>query len=226
MIRESTFPGKEPAQRSFVPVPWLAAALLCLTVLEVLPLQGVRAQGSGPTITLPAANQAVTGEVIITGSTGAAIFASAELAFAYGADTTNTWFTIASLSQPVTDGTLATWDTTRITDGSYVLRLRVFAADGAFQDATVPFEIANYTSPEVASPAPSPTKAPAVQIPSPVLVPTSPSPQPSLVPTPSPLPPNPMALTPNSVYAGLVRGALVTVVVIVIFAAILLRRHS
>ncbi len=199
----------------------LAAVMLVLAVVF-----SVSAQAAGPAIASPTPNQALQGEVTITGSTGAANFASGELAFAYTGDSANTWFLIQSISQPVIDGTLATWDTSKISDGSYVLRLRVFASDGTFQDALVDLEVANYTSPEVASPVPSATMPPSVLVPSPMVIPTSKAAEPSPVPTPTALAANPMSLPTSSIYAGLAGGAVVAVVVIVALALIMLRRQS
>lgn len=161
----------------------------------------------------------------ITGSTGSSTFASAEIAFAYVADTSSAWFLISSLSEPVTEGPLATWDTTQVTDGTYVMRLRVIAVDGGLQDATVPFEIANYSSPAIATAIPSPTEPAALQIPSPIIVPTSPATELAAAPTPSALPPNPASLPTASVFGGLARGALLAVVAIFAFAIVLLRRR-
>lgn len=199
--------------------------LIFLSVLISALSSNAEAQASGTSISIPAPNQALQGQVTITGSTGSASFGSAEIAFAYSGDETNTWFSIASLSEPVTDGALTTWDTTNITDGAYVMRLRVFSADGSLQDATVGFEIANYSSIAAASPVPSPTGFAVLQIPSPFVAPASPTPEPSPVPTPSPLPPNPMSLSAASVYGGLARGALFAIVAIFALAVILLRRR-
>ena len=69
------------------------------------------------------------GQVNIVGSTNAPNFVSAQLDFAYASDFTGTWFPLQTLSQPVFDSPLYTWDTTTITDGDYILRLRVFMTD-------------------------------------------------------------------------------------------------
>ncbi len=198
---------------------FVAAACLRVGVLMV------QAQTSGPAISWPTANQALQGQVSITGTTAAPNFASAELDFAYASDSTNTWFVIEILSQPVTDGTLANWDTTKVSDGSYVMRLRVFSTDGSFQDATVPFEVANYTAPSIASPTAVPTSPPIVEVPTAIVTPATPTPHPTAAPTPTPLPANPASMPAALVYEDLGRGALVAVAAIVVFAAILLRRR-
>lgn len=207
-------------------IPARARVLVVVLALIGEGVISVRAQGVGPAITSPTADQALQGQVTITGTTGASNFGSAELDFAYTGDATNTWFTVQSLTQPVTDGSLATWDTTKVTDGAYVLRLRVFAVDGSYQDATVQFEIANYTSPAVEPPTALPTGPASVLLPTPLVIMASATPGPMAFPTPTPLPPNPAALAPGLVYRGLVQGALVAVAAVLLLGAILFRRRS
>ncbi len=205
---------------------WLANCALAVAVLCDVGVSTTEAQTASPSIASPTRDQALQGQVTITGTTGASNFASAELAFAYVSDPTNTWFVIQTLSQPVEDGSLATWDTTKITDGDYVMRLRVFTTDGAFQNATVTFAIANYSAPVVASPTPTPTGEPSIQIPTPLVVAPSATAAPTEIPTPTPLPPNPAAMQTDLVYGGLGRGALFAVAAFLVLGAILWRRRS
>jgi hypothetical protein len=168
------------------------------------------AQDSPPVaISSPAPNETVRGQVNIIGSTDLPNFVSAQLDFAYAASAVETWFPLQTLSQPVFDSPLYTWDTTAITDGSYILRLRVFVADSSVQEVTVPITVQNDTVP---IPTATPTAAPdevTVLIPTPFLLAASPTPTELPHPTPSPLPANPVALEQNQVYASLGRGALV-----------------
>ena len=201
--------------------------LVSLTlVLSNLAVSNAEAQTTAPAISSPSADQALQGQVTITGTTGVSGFASAELDFAYAADPTSTWFLIQTLSQPADDAALATWDTTAITDGQYVMRLRVFSTAGTFQDALVPFEIANYSAPARASATPEPTEARSLQIPTPLVVQTSATAMPVIDPTPSPLPPNPAGVPPGIVYRGLGRGALLALAAFLVLGALLLRRRS
>ena len=81
-------------------------------------------------ITAPAPGDAVTGSVNITGTATHPQLTRYEVAFAYDPNPTDTWFELQPPStNSVTDGVLAVWDTTRITDGNYMLRLRVYAAN-------------------------------------------------------------------------------------------------
>lgn len=160
-------------------------------------------------ITSPMPDELLRGQVTITGKIDVPSFLSAQLEFAYASDPTNTWFTIQAFSQQMTESTLAVWDTTSITDGDYVLRLRVNFEDGTVQEVTVPIRIGNDVLP-TATPEPTPTPESAtILIPTPFLLAASPTPTDLPRPTPTPLPPNPVSLGQNQIYASLGRGALV-----------------
>ena len=170
----------------------------------------IAAQDSPPVaISSPAPNEALRGQVNIIGSTDLPDFVSAQLDFSYASSPAETWFPLQTLSQPVFDSPLYTWDTTAITDGSYILRLRVFAGDNSMQELTVPITVQNDTVP---IPTATPTAAPdevTVLIPTPFLLAASPTPTELPHPTPSPLPANPVALEQKQIYTSLGRGALV-----------------
>ena len=185
----------------------------------------VAAQGTiSPAITAPAADQALQGQVAIMGMTDVPNFDSAEIAFAYALDVTDTWFIIQNTTQPVAGGVLATWDTTSISDGNYVLRLRVNFLDGTLQDVTVPVHVRNYTALPTALPTATPT-APALQIPTPILIAASATPTLSPLPTPEPLPPNPAQVTSADVYGYLRAGALIIVGLFILVGIFLRLRH-
>lgn len=163
-------------------------------------------------ITSPAPGGAVRGEVTVTGTTGVSGFTSSQLDFSYASNATDTWFLLQTSTQPVTDAALAVWDTTLITDGDYILRLRVFTEDGTFQEVTVPVRVQNDT------PIPTPTLVftPTpnrldVQLPTPFLVAASPTPTSTPRPTPTPLPANAASMDQTAIYTSLGRGALVII---------------
>src|SRR5262245_26556818 len=136
---------------------FLLSVLLLVAAQWRPPLTRDLRQGATPVaITSPAPDEILRGQVAIMGKVDTPGFVSAQLDFAYASDSTNTWFTIQSFSQPITDPTLATWDTTSITDGDYVLRLHVNLQDGTAQEATVPIKIGNDFVP-TATPAPTST---------------------------------------------------------------------
>ncbi|MCL4528774.1 MAG: hypothetical protein M1282_05120 [Chloroflexi bacterium] len=189
----------------------------------------VFAQGTTqPVITSPAAGQVVQGQVAVTGTTDIPNFSSSEVDFAYASDSTNTWFPIHSSTNPVDNAVLGTWDTTSITDGDYILRLRVTLMDGTLQDATVTVKVRNYTALPTSTATVTPTQ-PALQIPTAiVLVPTStstPTPRPT-PPTPTVLPLNPASVTTSEIYSGFWKGAVIALFVFFFFGIIIRLRRS
>jgi len=183
------------------------------------------AQDSPPVaIASPAAGEIVHGEITIIGSTDVPNFFSAQLDFKYASDDGDSWFPLAALSQPLLDSPLYLWNTATVTDGDYILRLRVFLVDGTFQEATVPITIQNDAP--ILTPTPAITSTPesslGFQVPTPFLLAASPTPTEVPRPTPTPLPPNPASLTQNTILTSLGRGALV-IIALFIFSLILLR---
>jgi hypothetical protein len=170
----------------------------------------IAAQDSPPVaITSPAPDEVLSGLVTITGRVDIVSFVSVQLQFAYASNPTDTWFTIQTFSQPVVDATPATWDTTSITDGDYVLRLRANFEDGTFQEATVPIKIGNDAFPTpTAEPTSTPDEALGL-VPTPFLLAASPTPAEVPRPTPTALPANPVSLERKEIYASIGRGALV-----------------
>ena len=170
----------------------------------------IAAQDTPPVaITSPLPDELLRGQVTVTGKVDLPSFLAAQLEVAYDSNPTDTWFNIQTYLQPMTDSTLAVWDTTSITDGDYVLRLRVNLEDGSVQEVTVPIKIGNDVLP---SPTPEPTVTPepeTVLIPTPFLLAASPTPTDLPRPTPTALPTNPVSLGQNQIYASLGRGALV-----------------
>ena len=188
----------------------LHVRLMKLRFLLLFGLILVAAQESPPiAITSPAPADILRGQVTITGKVDVPSFVSVQLDFAYVSNPTNTWFTIQTFSQPLLDSTLVTWDTTSITDGDYVLRLRVNFEDGTSQEVTVPIKIGNDALP---TPTIEPSSTPepeSVLIPTPFLLAASPTPTEVPRPTPTALPANPVSLGQNQIYTSLGRGALV-----------------
>ena len=179
-------------------------------------------------ITSPAADDVLRGQITITGTVDVPSFVSAQLDFAYASNPTNTRFNIQTFSQPVIASTLATWDTTSITDGDYVLRLRVNFEDGTTQEVSVPIKIGNDAVPTL-SPTLEATSTPeeiTVLIPTPFLLAVSPTPTDLPRPTPTDLPSNPVSLEQGEIYASLGRGALVILGMFVLAGLIIRVRRS
>lgn len=185
----------------------------------------IAAQDSPPlAITSPRAGEIVLGQISIIGSTEIANFASARLDFKYASDSADTWFLLQTLSQPARETPLYLWDTTSITDGAYILRLRVTLIDGTFQEVTIPVAVQN-DSP-IPTPTPENTSTPEPSIgflvPTPFFLAASPTPTEVPRPTPTTLPENPAALNQNAIVGSLSRGALV-IIGLFVFAGLLLR---
>jgi len=194
------------------------------SLLIPLTLLLLAAQDSSPVaITYPAAGEIVAGEVTITGTTDVLGFVSSELDFAYASDSTNTWFPVVRSTQPEIDSPLAVWDTTLITDGNYIIRLRVNLEDGTIEDVTVQIKVQNnapiLTSTPVVTPTPDRLD---VQLPTPFLVAASPTPTLTPRPTPTPMPVNALSLNQIAIYTSLGRGALV-ILGLFLFAGLILR---
>jgi hypothetical protein len=172
----------------------------------------------GPMIISPRQGDVLQGVVIIKGTTDVAKFYSAEVEFAYAGDPTTTWFLIATSSQRVNLDILATWDTTTITDGNYVLRVRVFLKNGDTLDVLVPnLRVRNYTP--VETPTPAPTALQATVTPTPTM---------TLTPFPSPtlLPHNSAVLTPVDVSKSIFYGGVGAVIFLIVLSIYLgLRRR-
>ena len=153
----------------------LFVRLMKIRVLLPFVLLLIAAQTAPPiAITSPAAEEVLRGPVTVTGTLDVPSFASAHLDFAYASNPTDTWFTIQAFSGPVVDSTLAAWDTTSITDGDYILRLRVDFEDGTFQEVTVPVRVGNDAIPTPTHLAPSPSPCPLTLLERSSIKPTSP----------------------------------------------------
>jgi hypothetical protein len=183
------------------------------------------AQAANISIISPQPGETLRGQVDIAGNMDVPDFASAELAFSYASNPADSWFTIQTFSQPTQNPTLATWDTTALTDGDYILHLRVFLQDGSTQDVVVSdLKIRNDVplptqSPTATEPAGFITINPTATIPPAVTaLPTFPS--------PTPLPVNPVSVTTPSIYSNFARGGLIALVLFVFFSLILRLRKN
>jgi hypothetical protein len=204
-----------------------------LRTLLPLFLLMIAAQDSPPiAITSPKSGDILRGQVTISGTTDVPGFLSAQLDFAYASDSAGNWFILQTLSQPAPPegSALFTWDTTSITDGDYILRLRVSLADGTSQEVTVPIKIQNDTALPTPTLVPTATSegadAVSVQIPTPFLLAASPTPTDVPRPTPTPLPTNPVSLGQAQIYTSLGRGALVIVGLFALSGVVLRLRRN
>ena len=204
-----------------------SALFAILLVIFLLPQPVLAQEGADLAITSPEADQIVQGLVIVSGTVTVLGFSSYELSFAYKDDPTRTWFTLQNSSLPVFDGELGTWDTTTLTDGNYSLRLRVFLLDGSVQETIVTdLRVRNYTAVPTSTFTPTATPfaeivAPTAQLIAPLLATVTPS-----HPTPTPFPPNPAGLTVPSISEALGRGAILSLLLILVVGLILRLRRE
>lgn len=170
----------------------LLCVRLLLPVLAALPI-------NNPRVDAPLAGDVLQGTVAIIGSTDISGFKSAEVLFAYDADRTGTWFLLHQSSEAVTNGTLANWDTTTITDGNYRLKVVVTLENGSTRETLVEgLRVRNYLPVE--------TQAPVVE------ATQEPEPVPTLaaaaLPVPTPLPANPAQVDVKHLKGSLLNGIL------------------
>ena len=155
---------------------------------------------------------------LIRGSNNETGFLSSEVDFAYTGDTTDSWFLVGTGNRPVDSDTLATWDTTTITDGNYNIRLRVYLSDGTHLEIIVPnLRVRNYTP--VETPSPAPTAILPTMTPSSTLTPTP-------FPSPTSLPVNSAVLTQADIFTSLAYGGLGAVILIIILGLYLWMRRN
>ena len=166
----------------------------------------------------PRPGDVLQGVVTIAGSSDVTGFVSAEVSFTYADDPTGTWFLIALNSQQVFNDRLATWDTTVITDGDYVLRLRVYLTDGSSREALVSgLRVRNYTPVETPTPMALAPEAPPLSTITPTATP---------FPTPTALPRNSATLTPTDVSASILFGGMAAILTFVIVGIYLWLRRK
>lgn len=207
---------------------WLFAGFLALAL--TLPQRAAAQSDANIRIAAPASGETLRGLVSVMGTSAADGFATSELSFAYASDSTSSWFLIYQTDQPVTDGLLAAWDTTLVTDGDYHLRLRVILQDGSILESLVTgLRIRNQLPTETPAPTstPEPTATTEFIPPSTPLPPTPQSaPTSTRLPTPTPLPPNPASLTDSQIYAFLLRAILATFLAFIVVVILLRFRRN
>jgi hypothetical protein len=166
----------------------------------------------------PHPGQVLQGIVGVNGSSDVSGFKSAEVSFSYMDDPTGTWFMIATETQPISNDRLATWDTTAITDGNYVLRLRVNLVDGTTRDVHVQdLRVRNYTPVETLTPPPVTPEA--------TIIPTAVA-SPTPLPTPTTLAQNPATLASIDISTSFVYGGLATILLFILIRIYLWLRRK
>ncbi len=191
----------------------MAQVFICLILLlcsGLLPAGIVQVQTAeaGIVVASPLPGSALQGSVIISGSTDLPGFQSAEIDFSYEQTGLANWFLIQQSQEPVTSGTLAVWDTSRIADGNYRLRVQVTLLDGRVVDQTITgLRVRNYTVVETSTPTQAVTavgtvtQAPASATLTPVALTSTP------LLSPTAFADNPAQLPPSGLFFNLAMGA-------------------
>ena len=188
-----------------------------------------RQQGPVWEITSPGANARLRGTIEIRGSAYlAGNFSRYYLEYA-PASAPEAWVYMDGSQKEVIDGLLGSWDTTRVPDGAYFLRLTVVKPDGNYEQ-TSPRQVVVANAEPTATPTPTetPTPTPTVVLITPTVVVVQPTvvrftPTPILVATRTSLPEVPSSLTlpdmgivfNSFLFGALVAGALFAFIIIV-----------
>jgi hypothetical protein len=155
-------------------------------------------------IVSPQKGQVLQGSVEIIGTIPPDGFVSGEVSYAYSQSDTETWFSIGSISQPVTNGILAVWDTSTISDGDYKIKVTVNDAGSEPQEVVVnQVLVRNYTPVQSTA-----TPVPQATVNSETVTPTFLATQLAVA---TPYPPNPGALTALQVRSGMRFGIILGV---------------
>lgn len=108
---------------------------LLLLVLLIFGLPYLHQGLDTPRSDSPQSGQACSGVITISGNTDVSGFRDAEFHFAF-ADSQE-WLFIGKSDTPVSNGPLITWETTKIVDETYDIRVRVFLNDGTLRETIV-----------------------------------------------------------------------------------------
>ena len=213
----------------------LAALLLGVALLSTtLPTLAAPAQQQTQVqITSPEINAQVRGMVPIMGSALVPDFQFYKVEFGVGPNPAQ-WAIIGDMhDQPVVNGQLEVWDTTRLPDGVYSLRLHAVKQDGNYEEFVVPQIIIANTQPTATptsdmtpTPEPTSTSAPLEATPRAtatvqIIAPTAALAQPSPTPTLSRvIPENELPVDPKGWPQAFCYGSLATGAVFVLLGIV------
>jgi hypothetical protein len=183
--------------------------LFCLSFS--LPFIALFQVADRPRIDSPHPGDVLQGVINVQGSTDVTDFQSADVAFSYEADQSETWYLIQQSNDKVKGGVLASWDTTTIADGTYRLRIVVYQPNNHSVETVVSnLRVRNYTPVETYTP--ELAKGGGVQ--PTVVLPTATR---SIRPTSTDLPVNPAQVTSVMFSFSLVQGVLYSGILFALF---------
>lgn len=136
--------------------------LLSLNTLSAARAAPLAQQGIA-VITSPSDGQTVSGLVRVTGSSNHPDFDRFELAYGPDPNPNDAWQVFSTGTQPVDNNVLGLWDTTRLPDGTWALRLRTVRKDSNYDEVVVRgLQVINSRPVDTPTPAaPEPTFPPA-----------------------------------------------------------------
>lgn len=139
-------------------------ALPVLLILALWPRLALAQDQGTAAITSPLEGAVVSGLVPLLGTATHPQFQLYELAFGYDPNPTDTWFSIGDpAATQIVNEVLGRWDTTGVTDGTYILRLRVYWSDRDFMETFVRgVRIQNSTPTPLAAVTETPPPAPTI----------------------------------------------------------------
>ena len=118
-----------------------------------MPFIGLFQVADRPQIESPRPGDVLQGVINIYGSTDITDFQSADIAFSYEGDQSETWYLIQQSQDKVKSGVVASWDTTTIADGTYRLRVVINQSDNHTVETVVSnLRVRNYTPVETNTP--------------------------------------------------------------------------
>ncbi|HRE46290.1 MAG TPA: hypothetical protein PLD47_01070 [Aggregatilineales bacterium] len=177
------------SRRIILPVALLLISLLINNSQRV----GAQTEGTAA-ITAPASGETVLGVVTINGTAASPNFQRYTLDFALMQSADELWFPIAEISQQVTNGALAQWNTRNVPDGAYQIRLRVILRDGSVVQTSVQnVLVANASQTPLPTPPQAATTLPATPLPT-----EGPSPTPLIQQPPTGTPRPTLAVFPTA----------------------------
>lgn len=180
---------------------------IILPMYKVYAQEGIETTSEKIEFTSPQSGQILQGRVSIIVEATMDSPVSGELSFSYHNDTSDTWFLIEEIQiidQPVLQ---FDWDTTKITDGDYAIRLLANTTPDKEIAVVSGLRVRNYTPVETGTPKPTLTPAPQ-STPIPTVTPTRTST--ALPATATSLPPNPAQITTGDIWNSITKGALFT----------------
>jgi len=166
-------------------------------------------------ISQPLPGEAVQGLVQVSGTIEVEDLVSYSLEFAYHDGDGQSWFGISRGDSPITEGMIGEWDTSSIPDNDYDVRLTVRRENN--EPIVLIFEgirVRNYSAIETNTPEPTnflPTQTPTL-VEAATITPTV-----EIRPSPTPLPPNPAAISREDIESNLIKGAVGGIAIFIIF---------